>query len=696
MDEITFKDKSVASVFNFLLKLVLFSVSTILFITEINQIELMLLVSLMFVALAVRLQSIFKGDYEFFIAGFLVILVGKVNPSLLPVLIFFILLITDSFRLKNISWLKEIICLYFLWVIATLIYSTPFQAYFEVAAVKKGASLSLLFPGDYIYLYKVISKSPPEVFKTLRVFISILLFAITTSVLSNSSNRREQFKRGILSGVIISVPLLISKVLINLPELGSFDLKNVNNFFWNRQGRWRGTFTDPNSFGIVALMLFPVLLIDTKKYCYKNFIRVFVILWGGLALYSGSRSYLLALFIYLAILTFKFLKNKSNFNRPIRNDKTINGVGYIRGKKILNSAKDNSLIYRLIAVSFAVVVFSSSALYIFFPYYEIYLPASIHRIIYKVSHSSIVGVFDTRVKFWKIAIALFWEQPILGIGIDRFRELMTPIAERNGESLNLWIDSANNFYLSLIIELGLFGFISFLFTLSRFSIKENADSSVYRITLLLFMCLLVMGSHIEFFEVKMVLSLILASGYKFQEQSFYFQFSKSSFKPSSNFVYTFSFILISAFFICLSKRNIEFGFYRWEHRGHGIYSRWSSPKSQLFIECNSSDEVEFSLAGFSRRIGIDDILIKTKDNLKFEVAKQGRNRYSFKAKCNSNNQNNYRNIVKVGFESRRGWIPMDTVSSSRDKKLARRSIDNRFIAFKVVSKTLNYPISAKG
>ena len=385
-----------------------------------------------------------------------------------------------------------------------------------------------------------------------------------------TSNKKvgENFKLGMYVGTLVSCAIILLQILHIIP----IDIFNNYSSFWHWQKRYYGAFSDPNSFGIFAFLILSVIFSDIKNLTQENqktnrillivlFAIIFILGW-----FSGSRSYLLG----LSLITFFYL---------IKNIK-----GFL--PNLLN-----------IKVLFVAIIFFSLCLLL------VYNTSSGIRVIESLSIQDIEKSLFSRVIFWKICIWNWLSNPILGIGLDNFRNSVTPNLINRGIDLNLWSDNANSFYLGILSELGLVGVLCFIPLLSFFykflncinsSLKyDSREFYCYYATVIVFAILLLLGPHLDFNEILIIFAFILGSLLSYDKDF------KESFKYTPRiilklnekrkpFVLTLSLLIFLVIFNKTSKS--ESGLYAWERDKEGIY-RWTRNKALVFIDCENYNSV---------------------------------------------------------------------------------------------------------
>ena len=126
-------------------------------------------------------------------------------------------------------------------------------------------------------------------------------FRFIICILRAWADLRSSFENGLLIGLIPAA--IISGIQIF--ALGLITLPNQSPY-WTSLGRFTGTFTDPNAFGLFIALALPFFFIKSKdRGVLANLSRVYLVIWPVFALYSGSRTFFLALAGYLVVLLYQ-------------------------------------------------------------------------------------------------------------------------------------------------------------------------------------------------------------------------------------------------------------------------------------------------------------------------------------------------------------------------------------------------------
>lgn len=281
--------------------------------------------------------------------------------------------------------------------------------------------------------------------KTIALFILNMLILALCAVVQDNFGAMKYIVRDFEK----IVPLLIIYFFINDPKkgflaaaLGMAAGLFVNDIFVARDllshtatygKRVGGLFGHPNSLGSSMEIMVPVFVYAIYKYrSNKMLLGVFSITLLGVifcVLASGSRGAMLAIIAELVVLLLYFLVNK---NMLALNTKTIFSFGL--------------LFIGLLAVFY---------------------------------NFNVRGYDNERLLLWKSSVDMFFDYPISGVGLQRWREYylagyISPLAKEPR------LPHPHNLYLFLLSERGLIGFLSY-FALIFWQLKvccKNAANSI--------------------------------------------------------------------------------------------------------------------------------------------------------------------------------------------------------------------------
>lgn len=409
--------------------------------------------------------------------------------------------------------------------------SLIFDFYYEIDFY----SLKHLIGLEFTTLSNYLSNQPFGLINNLTLVLNYIIFFSLIFYFKNKDLSQ------LYIGLIISLTIAFLLSILDYFEIIDF---LAQDYFWKKQGRYYFTFSDPNSFGLFCLLAL-ILLFDYQKKlsAYKKYFIIFLsVVVLCLAFLSGSRTYLVGLIIFIAF------------------------VLYLNHKK-----------YFLISLISLSALFVSHNLFSnFSSEYIINLknlvPTGTHRIIDGLLVANINETFFSRAIFLKLNVGVINEYPLTGVGFNHFRDFILEIAHLNNINIGNWKDNTNNFYLGIISELGFIGFIAFLIVFLSFRIDKNS-SPILRAGLYTFLIALFFGPHLEFIEICILFSILVAKT-----------------TNSKNLNYKFYFIPFIIIYIFIYKDvsfKVERGLYNKEQVGNKTY-QWTSTNSRFLLLCENN------------------------------------------------------------------------------------------------------------
>ena len=302
----------------------------------------------------------------------------------------------------------------------------------------------------------------PVWYRAIYHFASYVNFSLLILFLPADTFLHKNFSKGLASGVAFSC-------LVGLAQLAEVHpWVSVNREpFWLFVKRYEGTFTDPNALGVMAVLLLPYFYYLRKS---GSILWIASFLLAGFSIFSESRTFWLGIFIWFVVVNIKTPKRLLLLTTPL----------------VLLIPSLNSFLQSLPVLS------------------------RFTRILQTLNYNTFLESLYSRLLMGEIAIRMWQKAPILGVGLERFYEAQQAVAKAAGLDLGDWRDNANNFYLQVASEQGLYGLamllalFSYLFFLAR---KQNRNISS---TLLLILSVLFLtGPHLFFEEVKYFVAIIV-------------------------------------------------------------------------------------------------------------------------------------------------------------------------------------------
>lgn len=478
---------------------------------------------------------------------------------------------------------------------------------------------SSLFSGsvDAWRRYLAVNSLPEH--RALFSFFQVVLFVLLSRrVALDSSGDKAlftlRFLRGLFCGLLISSLFALAQ----WQEAHPFFSHNLSRF-WSDAHRVAGAFSDPNAFGVflgVCCGLFFHIWSLVRVPLVAKLAGVGVVFIAGMQ--CGSRSLFLAMVLWLGYGVFCFLKNR---------------------QKELGKVKK----WGLMLLGLGGIVFPLLCL----PVVNEFLMKHLHsptlqRVLMTLNVNHLGEMLYSRLVFWRIALALWWRNPWIGVGQARFVEAEKSVTHELGIDLGGWVDNANNLYLEVLAEGGLLGFIIFVSALILISVtvaRNNATKSTslgqegpglkqsnigsgISFSLLVFLILGITGPHHHFEEISFLVAIFLgvvSSEVGDKASSFYSSWNVT--KPV--------FVFLGVLYITLACLQAAFlplkvkGLYASENSIEGV-TRWSVSSGQLGIKAERGEEmsleiqaahpdvstspvrVQFSALGSEKKVAIDN------------------------------------------------------------------------------------------
>ena len=303
--------------------------------------------------------------------------------------------------------------------------------------------------------------------------------------------------------------MLLYQFFIN-PLIGSFK-------FWVNYERLNATFTDPNALGIFTMLVFPLflaLIFYFKKWYLKLIFSILTALIFVMVVLSGSRSALIGIVlsaIVFLVISLGIVFRKIKILTARKKYLAIVSIAiviciiisaflivFLTDNKLKSNVLSLGLIQRTVSTFDTFISYFKSAGFI----------------------ESIKSISNYRYIFWRMAVNMLKDYPVTGVGTGAyFIEL--PDYIYNYERGFPLIDFSGNYYLQVLSELGIVGFISImlffyfiikktsLFFLNR-NIKQNkwvlAGLFISFISMLIIQ---IFGPHTNFFEIQFIFWTII-------------------------------------------------------------------------------------------------------------------------------------------------------------------------------------------
>ncbi|HMO02905.1 MAG TPA: O-antigen ligase family protein [Oligoflexia bacterium] len=386
----------------------------------------------------------------------------------------------------------------------------------------------------------------------LKIFYFSNYFLLSLFLLAFASQveMRKAFLRGLNYGVPIAVILSIYQII----EPRNFLMNNTNSF-WIGTGRTSGSFSDPNSFGVCAALILPLLISSQENGLKLPLLRLSGLLGLTLlAFFSGSRTFVLILAIYIISAAFKAIEKTQQQERESSQFKN----------KFWLFAFTGCLLAGCLFLYFAQNPALSRSLAAFN--------------IYQLKET----IFSRSV-FWRADLNLFKQNPIFGVGFNDFRLYLPESLKQLGININGWSDNPNSFYLAILTELGIVGALLLIYGLSQLQFKKFTERSslTARLSLSGLIIALFFGPHFEFTEVAILSTFILAENFDLKLDS------PSVWHKRATHLTIIAFLSI---FIIKAVLSNEGGYFI---SGRSL---WLKGNARLTLNCDSLNQAGFILA----------------------------------------------------------------------------------------------------
>jgi O-antigen ligase len=415
------------------------------------------------------------------------------------------------------------------------------------------------------------------VMSVLFNFFSYLTGFLFFAILSRTLRSKEYVK-----ALLLTFSFSLSVVLIFSIVQKFYSPSLANTPLWVRLDRINSTFKDPNSFGVILSASLPLLLglaIAAERRS-RVFFSALILLGLFVFPFTGSRSGFLGLGLSLLIFFLLFLKERK-----------------IKYRK--------QLVY-IIALFLVVIVFFVS-FSVFYQKSNLY-----HRIELSLDslkkEGSLNKVFTQKIDFWRVALSMVKEYPLSGVGLGAYIIEMPDYLKQMKLPFRL-TDSAENYVLQVVSELGLIGL--FLFFWVFLEIYRRAKTSWTesplqgRERVILIGAISGMGailanyffhSYIGSFEVKyffwLLVSLIFFGAVDTQASS-----AGPAPKRGGRLLPSLAVVIFASVHLMNSLHSLSieerrerfgwaqnFGFYAWEKDERGFRFRWAQKHAGLVIE----------------------------------------------------------------------------------------------------------------
>ncbi len=306
--------------------------------------------------------------------------------------------------------------------------------------------------------------------------VRLFVLALLVGLFSESNGSRFGFMRGLLVGGTLAALYAIGQWLV----AGSVSVGLPNQTqLWSALNRVSGSMSDPNALGIVmALVIW--MWIGFRNEIGGRSLQMVVIFVAGVI--SSSRTFVLSMAVLALWMGWVRFGYRAIVLGCVLMLLAVVGVSYLdSSSSLISDIVDNSSV-----------------------------PGGARRILAALSFERLSDTLFSRGIFLQIAQAIGDGRWLWGIGADRFSEYVALIGAERG-MIRGWVDNSNNFYVGLIVELGLIGVGCFILTCLG---RKLVDGHLRRFALAalgMLAIILITGPHTDFSEVLVIVAAIVGS-----------------------------------------------------------------------------------------------------------------------------------------------------------------------------------------
>ncbi len=447
--------------------------------------------------------------------------------------------------------------------------------------------------GGFYAFWSTTPLTAARAMTTLNGYLLIFCFVSSVAETHDIAGALSRFFRGTVWGLVCSAGFVLAQMKDGPPVF-----QTTFSEYWRMLRQYPGASTDPNALGISCALLLPTLLLLYRE---RKIFRAFVgLLLLFLGLYSGSRTFFLSLLLCGVIFLYRVIRRFKS--TPLNAAFGVGVGGMMLSLVLLGHPGVNDSLQKALPMTGSV------------------------RVLKSLNWNERGSMFASRVIFSRVAVRAWKESPIIGLGLERFYERQQAAMESLGIDLGGWLDNANNFYLQLLSECGLFGLSLFLLALSLIGIIVSSPhlqddpedpggkhielagsrtlqsigfQRVYppermqagaRAGLLVFAIILLTGPHLLNPEVQMIFSATLAAACLrpvLVRKTILGQLRIGTL--GALFAFSFGFIVLAGMQFSPKKSR---GFYPPESTTAPLV-RWSGSHAKIVLCQNTADTVQF-------------------------------------------------------------------------------------------------------
>ena len=370
--------------------------------------------------------------------------------------------------------------------------------------------------------------------------------------------------RNLFSGIGVGAALSVVVFFAQYLELHYLFSLNQS-AFWRFTERYSASFSDPNAFGIMAVLLVPILLVQARQrtllYLIPAILIVVILPW------SGSRTAWLGLILWLAY--YAVVAERRSHSEVLKRVATFAFAGAVLLGLLVGNPSVNDRLQKFD------------------------LAPGVSRVLATLHWDKGSERLKSRYLYARIAFEVWQDNALGGVGLGKFYEEQEDAAQRIGETLGEWRDNANNLYLHVLAEAGLLGL--WILALASFFIfqaigkrkgeylsedTERRYLFLSRSLLAVMLLLFTTGPHVFFEEVRYLLFALIALGVCSAPE-----IKGVALRRSRNQLFLaalFAPILYSISFIVSTPKHRPLGFYNLETTSTGAV-RWTASEAYLSL-----------------------------------------------------------------------------------------------------------------
>ncbi len=369
------------------------------------------------------------------------------------------------------------------------------------------------------------------------------VFSLVVKCFQVKDDRLAGFCKGFWSGAVIS-----SIYIVFQATGGGLNVVSNQSMLWNSLRRFSGLASDPNAQGVVLGLALWINILHKRTHdafslgrsCFLGAQIVCVCMGGFL---TGSRTFFLIVgCLGASLLTRKCIRSMASL-----------ALG---------------LFLFLFIVTLIDYYLNIDSVLEIIPW----LPEGLSRIAKSGSLMRVDETFSSRMIFWQLALSVIRDHWFFGVGADRFANFVA-LYGLAFPSLGAWTDNANNFYLGILAEGGVFAALGFLILISGYRLELSSASWFGRFVLAMLAIILFFGPHTDFVEVLVPTGFLLGC---VTSERLMRQRTASS---------------IAGVFLVLGliiPHFRELGVYGWAYEKQGQVSRWLAPYAFVHVPCEQT------------------------------------------------------------------------------------------------------------